>query len=131
MQSNLGVLVGAVVAAPAEARLDADGGGRRGQEQGNGERMHAEIEQGTTVPLVRQEVAPTRARIHDTHFEMVERSERGNGGAHGRDGGGVRQVLGIEQPVAVRFRGGDQRVGLRQGRAQRFLHDHGDTGREQ
>ena len=93
--------------------------------------MHAQVEQRAAAPLVGEEITPCRPRIHHAHFEVVQGAEGVDRGDHGGNGRGVRQVLGIQQPVVVVFGGGDQLIGGGERRAQRFLDDDGNAGREQ
>ncbi|CAB4864800.1 unannotated protein [freshwater metagenome] len=130
LHHHLGKLIGAVAAAPRalEASLYEPRQRRRSGEHGDGKRVHAEVEQRATAPVVIREATPVGQRVERPHLEMGEGAEGPYPTDELADDGRIREVLGVQQPVSARLGKRNDLVGLLERGAQRLLHHHSRTG---
>ena len=101
-----------------------------GGEEGERDRVHAEVEQDSSAPGGLEEVAPLRGRLQRSHAQVGERTESSDQLHRPADDRGEGQVLRVHDGPARAIGGIDDGVGLGQRGRQGLLDQHHGAGLE-
>ena len=99
-----------------------------GEEQHDGQRMGAQVEQDPAAPTLGEEVAPAGPALEHAGVDVAERSEPAHERGRPQHDGGEGQVLGVAGPVPGGLVGGHELVGGPQRGGEGLLDDRRGAG---